>query len=205
MYENSSDSDLVRKLHQCTEEEKNEILLTLYERYKLLVLKICYHYLADYDQANDVFHDVFIKVIENAPKLQNPAVFKSWLLTIAKNRCVDHLRKTSLLKDQEPLTMQIEVIGESRTEDRYVAQIDKQKILGYLTVCIQNLDETPRTILKLRWQGLKAGQISKIISMDRVQLRRSYDRIKRTLESCMENKGIQISIDQIVSLGELDE
>ena len=54
-------------------------------------------------------------------------------------------------------------------------------------------------------QGLKAAQISKIIKMDRAELRRSYDRIKRALESCMKSKGIQISIDQIVSLGELDE
>ena len=205
MYENSSDSDLVRKLQHCTEGEKQEILLTLYERYKLLVLKICYHYLADYDQARDTFHDVFIKVIENAPKLQNPSVFKSWLLTIAKNQCVDRLRKTSLLKDQEPLTTRIEVVGEQRTEDRYVAQMDKEKILGYSSSCVNNMDETLRTILKLRWQGLKAAQISKIIKMDRAELRRSYDRIKRALESCMKSKGIPISIDQIVSLGELDE
>ncbi|MCI0445743.1 sigma-70 family RNA polymerase sigma factor [bacterium] len=205
MYENSSDSDLVRKLQHCTEGEKQEILLTLYERYKLLVLKICYHYLADYDQARDTFHDVFIKVIENAPKLQNPSVFKSWLLTIAKNQCVDRLRKTSLLKDQESLTTRIEIVGEQRTEDRYVAQMDKEKILGYLSSCVKDLDEILRTILKLRWQGLKAAQISKILKMDRAELRRSYDRIKRALESCMKSKGFQISIDQIVSLGELDD
>src|SRR5688572_13169557 len=108
MHDTQSDSDLVTKLRVCSDKEKQDILLVLYERYKLLILKICFHYLADYEQANDVFHDVFVKVIENAEKLKNPSVFKSWLLTITRNICVDRLRKTSLLKDQEPLTTRME-------------------------------------------------------------------------------------------------
>jgi RNA polymerase sigma-70 factor (ECF subfamily) len=199
-----SDSDLVRTLATCSDEERKLILLTLYERYKLLVLKICYHYLADYDQANDVFHDIFIKVIENAENLKNPSVFKSWLLTITRNLCVDRLRKTSLLKEQEPLTAQVEVISGSRTEDRYIAEMDRQKILVHLSGCIKGLTESNQTILKLRWRGLKAGQILKILKIEKAELRRSYDSIKKDLETCMERKGHEITIDQIISLGELE-
>ena len=189
MSKDQSDSDLVRNLGNCSDEERKVILLTLYERYKLLVLKICYHYLADYDQANDVFHDIFIKVIENAGNLKNPSVFKSWLLTITKNLCVDRLRKTSLLKEQEPLTTEMEVVSESRTEDRYIAEMDKQKILGYLSAWYKALNEINRTVLKLRWRGLKAAQIVKILKIERAELRRSYDSIKKDLETCMERKG----------------
>jgi RNA polymerase sigma-70 factor (ECF subfamily) len=204
MFNDQSDSDLVRNLSVCTDEERKTILLTLYERYKLLVLKICYHYLADYDQANDVFHDIFIKVIENAGNLKNPSVFKSWLLTITRNLCVDRLRKTSLLKEQEPLTPEMEVISESRTEDRYIAEMDKQKILVQLSGCIEGLSITNRTVLKLRWRGMKAAQIVKVLKIERAELRRSYDSIKKDLETCMRKKGHEITIDQIISLGELE-
>jgi RNA polymerase sigma-70 factor (ECF subfamily) len=204
MAKDRSDSDLVKKLASCTDEERKIILLTLYERYKLLVLKICYHYLADYDQANDVFHDIFIKVIENAGNLKNPSVFKSWLLTITRNLCVDRLRKTSLLKEQEPLTAEVEVISGARTEDRYIAELDRQKILVHLSGCIKGLDNLNQTVLKLRWRGLKAAQIVKILKIEKAELRRSYDNIKKDLETCMEKKGHGITIDQIISLGELE-
>src|SRR5580765_8003264 len=101
-----SDFKLISKLQDCTTIEKNEILMTLYERYKNLILKICFHYLKDYDLAQDVFHDAFIKVIENAGKLKNPQVFRSWFVTITRNLCIDRLRRMSF-KDREPVMTQI--------------------------------------------------------------------------------------------------
>jgi hypothetical protein len=57
----------------------------------------------------------------------------------------------------------------------------------------------------LRWQRLKGAQIVRILKTEKSELRRSYDRIKRILEACMQTKGLNISIEQIISLGEIDE
>ena len=95
-----TDFALVTKLQNCTAAEKNEILMTLYERYKNLILKICFYYLKDYDLAQDVFHDAFIKVIQNAEKLKNPQVFRSWFVTVTRNLCIDRLRRMSF-RDRE--------------------------------------------------------------------------------------------------------
>ncbi|MCI0415645.1 sigma-70 family RNA polymerase sigma factor [bacterium] len=204
MYKDFSDADLLLTLRKCSYSQKQEILLTLYERYKPLVMKVCYYHLADYDLANDIFHDVFVKVMENAQSIKNPALFKSWLMTITKNLCVDRLRRTSYTKGQEPLTAQIEVSCEERIEDRYVAEMDRRKILGYLTDCLRNLDPQHLTIFKLRWKGLQAAQIRSVLKTNKPELRRSYDRIKYQLEGCMRNKSLTISMDQIISLGELE-
>jgi RNA polymerase sigma-70 factor, ECF subfamily len=139
--------------------------------------------------ANDVFHDVFVKVIENAETLKNPGVFKSWLMTITRNLCVDRLRRTSYLQGQEPLSAGIEVTCEERIEDRYIAEMERQRILNHLSTCIRDLDESHLTIFKLRWKGLRAAQILKIVKSDKAELRRSYDRIKNLLEGCMQKKG----------------
>jgi RNA polymerase sigma-70 factor (ECF subfamily) len=205
MYDELSDSELVGRFRQCQEEEKKNILLTLYERYKFLVLKVCYHYLEDYDTANDVFHDVFIRVIEHVETINNPPLLKSWIMTITRNLCVDQLRKTSSLKGQMPLEVQIEVSVDERVEDRFVAELDKQKILTHLSACILRLDAFQLRVLRLRWQGLKGAQIVRILKTEKSELRRSYDRIKRILEACMQTKGLNISIEQIISLGEIDE
>jgi RNA polymerase sigma factor (sigma-70 family) len=205
MNQELSDADLLIRLRDGTQSQKKEILITLYERYKHLVLKLCYYHLGDYDLADDAFHDVFVKVIENAETIRNPAIFKSWLMTIARNLCVDRLRHSSYLKGQESGSARIEVSCEERVEDRYIAEIDRQKILGCLAACLKNMDPVHLSIFKLRWSGLRAAQILKIQKIDNASLRRSYDRIKELLEGCMKSKGFKISIEQILLLGELDE
>jgi RNA polymerase sigma-70 factor (ECF subfamily) len=195
-----TDFKLVTKIQNCTIAEKNEILMILYERYKNLILKICFHYLKDYDQAQDVFHDAFIKVVENADKLKNPEVFRSWFVTITRNLCIDRIRRMSL-RDQESITNQ--TITRFKIEDLYVAEIEKDRLLVHLSDCIQKLDESFLTILKLRWQGFKMAEISRIIGINRTELRQSYRKIKTVLESGMVDKGIKISMDNIIKLGML--
>jgi RNA polymerase sigma factor (sigma-70 family) len=194
-----TDRALVTKLQNCTAAEKNEILMTLYERYKNLILKICFHYLKDYDLAQDIFHDAFIKVIQNAGNLKNPEVFRSWFVTITRNLCIDRLRKMSF-KDQEPIMAR--VVAE-RVEDCFVAYMEKDRLLFHIADCVHKLDESLIHILKMRWQGLKAAEISKALSIDKLQLRKSYRKMKSILESAMKEKQIKITIDQIIHLGEI--
>jgi len=205
MYKDLTDSELLITLRQSSNQAKTEILLIFYERYKHLVLKVCYHYLADYDQANDVLHDAFVKVLENAETVLNLKNFKGWLLTITRNLCVDRLRHASYLKGQEGDSALIEVSCENRVEARYVAEMDRKKLLGHLVSCIQKLEASDLRIFKLRWRGMRAAEILKIVGSNKSELRRSYDRLKNLLEVCMKRKGLTISIDQIISLGELDE
>lgn len=194
-----TDLALVTRLQNCTTAEKNEILMTLYERYKNLILKICFHYMKNYDQAQDVFHDAFIKVIENAENLKNPEVFRSWFVTITRNLCVDRLRRISF-KDREPVPARVVA---DRVEDLFVASIEKDRMLVHLSDCVQKLDDSLLNILKLRCQGFKAAEISRVLSINKLQLRKSYRRMKSILESSMKERRIEISIDQIIELGEV--
>ena len=200
-----SDGDLLARLKQSDHHQRNEVLLTLYERYKYLVLKICYYHLADYDESNDVFHEVFIKVIENAENIKNPASFRSWLMSITRNLCVDRLRRTSYLVIAKEKPAEIEIANEARVEDRYIAEMDRQKIQRQLSSCIGNLEPRQLNVFQLRWQGLQAGQITKALKIERAELRRHYDQIKKILESCMQKHGFELSIDQILLLGDIDE
>jgi len=205
MYQDHSDAELIEELRTSNEEDKKVIFLTFYDRYKNLVLKISYQLLGDYDMAADVLHDVFVRVIRSVDGLKDGAVFKCWIITITRNRCADLLRRTSYLKNTEPLDPKIEVRFAERTEDIVVASLDRKKILELLSDCIKRLDDFHLNIFKLRWKGLQSAKISGCLGIDKAHLRRSYDRIKNVLEGCMQSKGFAVSIEQIISLGELDE
>ena len=62
----------------------------LIERHAAAVYAVCLGLLADPDQAEDTAQDALLKAIERLGTLRNPATFRSWLVTIARNLCRDH-------------------------------------------------------------------------------------------------------------------
>lgn len=47
---------------------------------------------APYRDAGDLVQDTFASALERLPQLADPAAFPGWLLTIARNRAIDHVR-----------------------------------------------------------------------------------------------------------------
>lgn len=60
----------------------------LYEKYATDVLRVSYFYLGDRQKAEDVCQDVFVRLMSNAPELEEGKE-KAWLLKVALNRCRD--------------------------------------------------------------------------------------------------------------------
>ena len=61
---------------------------SIYDKYATDVLRVSYFYLGDRQKAEDVCQDVFVRLITNAPVLQEGRE-KAWLLKVALNRCRD--------------------------------------------------------------------------------------------------------------------
>jgi RNA polymerase sigma-70 factor (ECF subfamily) len=45
--------------------------------------------------AEDVTQEVFLRVVQNASEFKHEARFSTWVYTIARNLCIDHLRKAA--------------------------------------------------------------------------------------------------------------
>jgi RNA polymerase sigma-70 factor (ECF subfamily) len=48
--------------------------------------------------AEDIVQEAFIRVVQNASDFKHEARFTTWLYTITRNLCIDHLRKETLRK-----------------------------------------------------------------------------------------------------------
>jgi RNA polymerase sigma-70 factor (ECF subfamily) len=46
--------------------------------------------------AEEVVQEAFVKVVQNAAEFKHEARFSTWVYTIARNLCIDHLRKRAL-------------------------------------------------------------------------------------------------------------
>lgn len=78
----------------------------LLERLKGLVYSMIFRYIKDEVLADEIFQEVFFKVCRNKDQFRESISFKSWLVTITKNTCIDYTRKQSRGLKTSPLDAQ---------------------------------------------------------------------------------------------------
>ncbi len=71
----------------------------LVEKYKGAVHAYAYHRVLDYQEAQDIVQEVFVKAYKKLAQLKWPHRFQSWLYAIASNECSTWLRER--LKERE--------------------------------------------------------------------------------------------------------
>ena len=67
--------------------------VALYDRYKGAVYAYCAKMLLDRTAAEDLLQETFARAYEHRDRLLNSTSFKAWLFTIARNQCLNALRK----------------------------------------------------------------------------------------------------------------
>lgn len=88
-----SDNELILAFQQGREEAFN----TLVGRYKDPLINFVYRFLGDYDEADDVVQETFIRLYRNKHAYKPVAKFSTWLYTIAGNLARTQLRRRKRL------------------------------------------------------------------------------------------------------------
>lgn len=66
----------------------------LYKRHFMAVRAVVARFKFKDAQADDLIQDIFIQAWQNLESLKDQAAFSGWLMTIARNRCLNEIRKT---------------------------------------------------------------------------------------------------------------
>jgi len=84
-----SDHELVKRLiNGCTKAFEE-----LFSRYHYRIFNLAYRMTGNYQEAQDLTQDTFVRVLENRHTVKNTHSFSSWLYRIATNLCLDERRK----------------------------------------------------------------------------------------------------------------
>lgn len=89
--DDATDEDLML-LYQGGDTRAFEILLTRHQR---RIFNYCYRFVRNRAQANDLTQEAFLRVVKSAKRYRPEARFLTWLYTIARNLCIDALRRAS--------------------------------------------------------------------------------------------------------------
>lgn len=83
-------------LQQFAEGNVEQAALRLVKTYKNFVYLIAYRYLKNYDDAEDITQEVFIKALEKLKSFRLESTIKTWLYRITVNYSKNFLRKKAL-------------------------------------------------------------------------------------------------------------
>jgi len=156
----------------------------LYDRYRLSVYNYIFRQVSLSAQAEDIFQDVWFKVIQSLHQLDTPSQFPAWLFTIARNRITDHWRK----KKPESLEYEDELQSDSPLAEQ-IAFV--RNCMERLQALLQALKPEQRDAFVLQQEsGLTLEEIATIAQCGREtiksRLRYAMQKLRKGLEGCDE-------------------
>ena len=179
-----SDNELVARIVQGGESHLQHVI---YDRYADKVFHKCVSFCKDKSTAQDLMHDIMVKILTNLEKFKGTSDFSFWVYSITYNSCMDFLRK----KKRKITT---EVGDSSDFSDIPADEIEsenrilKELRLDQLERLFVELSTQEKVVLLMRYQdgkGLK--EIAKVLKISesavKMRLKRSRDHLAQLLKT----------------------
>ena len=156
--------------------------------YRLAVLR---HYRRVYElaagllrgqaEAEDVTQEVFLEYWQRGSSVRRP---REWMLTVARNRCMDRLRRSGRFVSEE------DAGAPEPTEDRGPAwHYDHDALAERLERHIASLPEPQRSLVLLfDMQGLSGEECARVVGINVNQVKVYLHRARRRLRTRMESE-----------------
>src|SRR5579862_874025 len=125
----------------------------LVRRYKSLVITYCYSRVSQRETAEDLAQETFVRGFMALEHLKKASAFHGWLLSIAHNVCIDHLRNKSRTVPLEVFGVkdsQGEILLENKKEIGVMEKMAGDEMHGKILAAIDSMPEEYRVTLLLR-------------------------------------------------------
>ena len=142
----------------------------LVEKYKQPVMNFVHRSLRDETEAEDLAQNVFLQVFKSRSRYKQTAKFSTWLFTIARNLCLNEIRRRSRhpAESLEQTQSDNEYLPQRQYEDKAAALPTESLLQGELAQKIEEglagLPENQRSaILLCRQEDLSYEEIAEIL------------------------------------------
>ena len=149
--------------------DSQEAFGELYVRFKKPLLYLCKQYMRNATDAEDIVHDIFLKIWETRHFLKPELSFSGYLQTITENRVKDKLRHLDV---HSRFARNILINTKDSTNETELSIIDNDytKLMNEL---IEKLPQKQKEIIRLnRIEGLTYKEISELLQMPVGNVRR---------------------------------
>ena len=152
MYASKSDEFLIQQFRS----GNNTAFDILLKRYQSKVFSYIMQLVKDHDLANDIFQEVFIKVVINLKKesYHHEGKLLSWILRISHNQVIDHFRKSSKMPyvGRSSSNPDFDIFSVLKLEDSSIEDVMiNDQILKDIRLLIHELPQDQKEVVKMRF------------------------------------------------------
>lgn len=195
------DKELVSRILQAANsQEQRRWQEELYRRYSGKIYYKCISLIKSPDSAQDLAHDIFIKIFLNLSRYKGNAPFYSWVFAIVYNQCFDYLNKK-----KKNFTVDISALPAEPAADETALQdkIFREARLSELEQAFQQLKEFEQLLLSMHYQdGLPIRVMSQSLNLSesaiKMRLKRSRDKLAGILNR-QENEKVVIPCHELIT------
>ena len=143
-----SDEELVFKI---IETNSSELFAELYDRFSNVIFNRCFGFSKNREEAEDLTHDVFIRLFVKLRTFKGTSKFSTWLYSFTYNFCVNYVQRNAY-KKQERIT----VVTDQIKEDDAFEEIDDATLFGLksekLAKVLTLIEPGEKMILLMKYQ-----------------------------------------------------
>ena len=164
---------------------------SLVKRYSGSLFHFICRFLGDYDQASDILQQVFLQLYISLPHLRTGEPLKAWLFQVARNRCLDDLRKKRaiLFSDLEAATDEDEISPLAAMPDTSPLPeevAERHDLQACLQRAIEALPPKFRLVVLLRCASqLSFSEIGHVLNMPEATAKTYFQRAKPLLRTTL--------------------
>jgi RNA polymerase sigma-70 factor, ECF subfamily len=166
----------------------------LVNRYHTVLFNFICHFLGDYDQACDILQQVFLQLYISLPTLRTGEPLKAWLFRVARNRCLDELRRKRAIHFSE-----LEMVSDEDEISPLAAMPDPgplpedlaehHDVQDALRAAIDGLPPKFRSVVLLRYTAqLSFSEIGHVLHMPEATAKTYFQRAKPLLRVALKDR-----------------
>ena len=152
-------------------------------RYEMSIVHFCFDMVRNKESAEDITQEVFVTVYNKLFTFNSDYKFSTWLYQIAKNRCIDHMRRNRKFQHLELMEAEDMTSG-VRPDQEVEFKETKMAVREFLNT----LSKTDRLILFFRYtrESLTFSDIAQIMKMSESNVKKRYYRTYEKYEDFLE-------------------
>lgn len=166
----------------------------LVQRYSGALFNFICRFLSDYDAASDILQQVFTQLYISLPNLRTGEPLKAWLFQVARNRCLDELRRKRVVHFSELQTPSeddelspLAIIPDNSPLPEDVAE--RHDLQEILQEAIASLPPKFRAVVLLRYTAqLSFSEIGRTLQMPEATAKTYFQRAKPLLRATLKHE-----------------
>jgi RNA polymerase sigma-70 factor (ECF subfamily) len=166
-------------------------------RYQRAVYNLAYRFTGRYDRAEDLAQEVFVKIYRFLGNFQRArGEFKSWMMVMARNHLIDHIRKERKGWTQAGGSEELEKLDYKSGAQDPAGYLEQREKIQFVRTCLQELSPDLRGALILReLEGYSYEEIADSVKAPLGTIKSRINRARIELARIMSMRRMQLLAD----------